>query len=189
MVNCKECGKEIAQSAKSCPNCGAKNKKPIFKKWWFWVIIVILVGTIGSNMEGNDDATTSLTSQPASSSASTTMNQQESKPASESKPTVPAEYLSALVKAELYANEMNMSKDAVYDQLVSEAGEKFLKEEAQYAIENVKSDWKASALAKAKMYQDTMAMSPAAIRDQLVSTHGEKFTEEEADYAIKHLND
>ena len=27
---CKACGKEMAKSAKACPHCGAKNKKPIF---------------------------------------------------------------------------------------------------------------------------------------------------------------
>ncbi|MCU6061082.1 zinc-ribbon domain-containing protein, partial [Clostridioides difficile] len=28
MIQCKSCSKEIASNAKSCPNCGAKNKKP-----------------------------------------------------------------------------------------------------------------------------------------------------------------
>ena len=32
---------------------------------------------------------------------------------------------------------MNMSKDAIYDQLTSEYGEKFTAEEAQYAIDNL----------------------------------------------------
>lgn len=50
MNHCKACGKEIAKSAKTCPHCGAKNKKSIFTKWWFWVIIVIvLFGTVGSS--------------------------------------------------------------------------------------------------------------------------------------------
>lgn len=49
MTNCKTCGAEIAKNANACPNCGAKVKKPIFKKWWFWVIIVIIIfGIIGS---------------------------------------------------------------------------------------------------------------------------------------------
>ncbi|WP_236885879.1 zinc-ribbon domain-containing protein [Clostridioides difficile] len=29
MIQCKSCSKEIASNAKSCPNCGAKNKKTI----------------------------------------------------------------------------------------------------------------------------------------------------------------
>lgn len=53
MTACKACGKEIASSAKACPVCGAKNTKPIFKKWWFWVVIVfVFVGAVGS---GGDD--------------------------------------------------------------------------------------------------------------------------------------
>lgn len=60
MTNCKACGQEIAKSAKACPHCGAKNKKPIFKKWWFWVIIVVvLFAAIGnSGSDTNDEGTT-----------------------------------------------------------------------------------------------------------------------------------
>ncbi|MFH1946944.1 MAG: Ltp family lipoprotein [Candidatus Magasanikbacteria bacterium] len=103
--------------------------------------------------------------------------------------SVPAEYKSALNKATLYANTMNMSKKGVYDQLVSEYGEKFSVDATQYAIDNVKADWNVNALAKAKTYQDTMDMSPANIHDQLISEYGEQFTQSEADYAIEHLND
>ena len=103
--------------------------------------------------------------------------------------SVPTEYKSALKQATSYADMMHMSKKGLYDQLVSEYGEKFTAEAAQYAIDNVKVDWNANALAKAKEYQTTMNQSPAAIRDQLVSEYGEKFTAAEADYAIQHLND
>lgn len=117
--------------------------------------------------------------------------------ASESCPTkneaktesVPAEYKSALAQAASYANMMHLSKQGVYDQLVSEYGGKFKPEAAQYAIDNVKADWNANALAQAKTYQNDMHLSPAAVRDQLISENGGKFTEAEADYAIQHLND
>ena len=36
MKKCDTCGAEIAESAKRCPACGAKNKKPIYKRVWFW---------------------------------------------------------------------------------------------------------------------------------------------------------
>ncbi|MDP3999828.1 MAG: Ltp family lipoprotein [bacterium] len=103
-------------------------------------------------------------------------------------PAVPAEYKSALAKATDYANTMHMSKQGVYDQLVSQYGEKFSVKAAKYAVGKVEADWNANALAKAKEYQSTMNMSPAAIRDQLTSAHGEKFTPTEAEYAIQHLN-
>lgn len=82
---------------------------------------------------------------------------------------------------------MHMSKARIYDQLVSEYGEDFSPEAAQYAIDNLHVDWNANALAKAKSYENNMAMSPNAIYDQLVSEYGEKFTPEEAQYAIDNL--
>ena len=81
-----------------------------------------------------------------------------------------------------------MSKVGIHDQLISEHGEKFSPEAAQYAIDNLNADFNANALKKAKSYQKTMAMSPDAIRDQLVSEYGEKFTPEEAEYAIQNLD-
>lgn len=72
---------------------------------------------------------------------------------------------------------MHMSKQGVYDQLVSEYGEQFSAPAAQYAIDNVKADWNANALAAAKSYQSTLNMSPAAIHDQLTSSYGGKFTQ------------
>lgn len=51
-IVCKVCGQEIAKEAKTCPNCGAKNKKSIFKKWWFWAIVVLVL--IAAGQSGND---------------------------------------------------------------------------------------------------------------------------------------
>lgn len=33
--------------------------------------------------------------------------------------------------------DQNMSKDAIYDQLISDAGDKFTEEQAQYAVDNL----------------------------------------------------
>lgn len=66
LVKCKSCGNDIASSAKTCPNCGAKNKKPIYKKVWFWILIVIVVigiagaaggGSSSSKKDGTDKDT------------------------------------------------------------------------------------------------------------------------------------
>ena len=43
MTTCKSCGAEIAASAKTCPKCGAKNKKPVYKRFWFWLLIIVAV--------------------------------------------------------------------------------------------------------------------------------------------------
>ena len=77
MINCKTCGQEIANSAKVCPNCGAKVKKPIFKKWWFWAIIVVLIICIGAasnggNKSGNGQSTDSVNTEVSSQEISYT---------------------------------------------------------------------------------------------------------------------
>ena len=51
---CKACGQEIAKNAKNCPHCGAKNKKPIFTKWWFWIIVLLCIG-IAAGTGGETD--------------------------------------------------------------------------------------------------------------------------------------
>ncbi len=100
---------------------------------------------------------------------------------------VPKEYESALSQAKSFSKNLHMSKQGIYDQLVSEYGGKFSKEAAQYAIDNVEANWKENALEQARSYQDNLHMSPAAIYDQLISEYGGQFTKEEAQYAIDKL--
>lgn len=64
MKPCNTCGAEIAATAKVCPVCGAKNKKPIYKRVWFWVLIVLIISSALSGISStptsettkNDDA-------------------------------------------------------------------------------------------------------------------------------------
>ena len=81
-----------------------------------------------------------------------------------------------------------MSKSGIYEQLTSDYGEKFPAEAAQYAVDNLKVDYKKNALEKAKDYAEQQDMSTDAIYDQLTSDYGEKFTAEEAQYAIDNLD-
>ena len=190
MTQCKSCAKEIATSAKSCPGCGAKNKKPIYKRVWFWVIaIIIVIGATGGS--GTDDSkeinSGNIESEQEVSQNNSENTTAENKSENKVEDNIPTEYKSALRKAKLYADTMNMSKAGLYDQLTSEYGEKFTVEAAQYAIDNITVDWKENALKKAKLYQETMSMSPAAIYDQLTSEYGGKYTVEEAQYAIDNL--
>src|SRR5699024_4746941 len=109
--------------------------------------------------------------------------------AEEENDDVPREHKSALNKAESYANTMDMSKEGIYDQLVSEYGENFPEDAAEYVMDNIEADWKENALNKPRSYADDMDMSDDAIFDQLVSEYGEQFTEEEAQYAIDNLEE
>ena len=160
-----------------------KTKKPFYKKWWFIVIVVIIVLAVIGAGAGSDDPTDTQTS----TSTDQTQDVQDT-PTAEPEEKIPSEYRSALNKAESYSEIMHMSKAGIYDQLVSEYGEKFSKEAAQYAIDNMEAYWNANALEKAKEYRDAMDMSPAAIYDQLISDYGEKFTKKQAQYAIDNLD-
>lgn len=166
-------------------------------KWGITGFIAILILAIALTPPAPETKTASTQSGAANTPTPTlgatakhsTTNTPTPTPTPSKKPAIPAEYKSALSQANTYANKMHMSKQGVYDQLVSEYGGRFTAPAAQYAIDNVKSDWNANALAKAKTYQDSMHLSPAAIHDQLTSEYGEKFTQAEADYAIQHLTD
>ncbi|MCX6730806.1 MAG: Ltp family lipoprotein [Candidatus Roizmanbacteria bacterium] len=183
MKKCKSCQTEIDAKATKCPHCQTDQRGWVKRHPFLTIILgLVIFFIIGSNSSKNTTPTSNTT---------TKTNDAKSQPTTTSvskAPAVPAEYRSALNKATTYANTMHMSKKGVYNQLVSEYGEKFSPEAAQYGIDNVKTDWNANALAKAKTYQDSMSMSPSAIRNQLTSDAGEKFTQAEADYAIQNLN-
>lgn len=203
MKKCKVCSKEIASNAKSCPECGAKNKKAIYKRPWFIVLaIIIILGTVGessyedstvannktiSEVEQNQDKEIN-NNQGEEKDVLVKENEEKVEEKEEKVEEVPKEYKSALRKAKVYSDTMSMSKEGLYDQLTSEYGEKFSDEAAQYAMDNLEADWNKNALKKAKTYSDTMSMSKAGLYDQLTSEYGEKFTEEEAQYAVDNLD-
>lgn len=186
-------------------------KKPIYKRVWFWVIVtVIVLGAVSipqslNTAKENEQAANEAASydyldeedeadeesdEPSDSyESSDSESSQTVESSSSSTPSVPAEYTSALAKAQTYVDMMAFSKAGLLNQLTATYGEKFSQAAADYAVAHVKADYNANALIKAKEYQDDMNMSPAAIHDQLTSSYGEKFTNAEADYAIAHLND
>ena len=209
MIKCKNCSKEMAVNAKSCPECGATSSiYDIAACLWVIVFIlgfVLVIGTIGSSNREKvkpvqevykDDALTEIVIE---HSGALTFDEDKSEDNSENTITenkledkdednIPTEYKSALRKAKSYSDTMHMSKAGLYDQLTSEYGENFTAEAAQYAIDNVEADWKQNALKKAENYNDTMYMSKAGLYDQLTSEYGEQFTPEEAQYAVDNVD-
>ena len=149
------------------------------------VICVVCAMLLSFAAVGCTSTSTSTTSE--SSTVSSQTSNEVKDEVKKAEDNIPTEYKSALKKAETYSDMMHMSKQGIYDQLVSEYGEQFSEEAAQYAIDNIEADWKENALKKAESYQETMNMSPSAIHDQLTSEYGEQFTVEEADYAIENL--
>lgn len=91
LTNCKACGQEIAKSAKKCPHCGAKNKKPIFKKWWFWAILVVLIVVIATSGGGGDSEDGGSTNTASTNEALPAMSTTETK-AAESETPAKTEY-------------------------------------------------------------------------------------------------
>ncbi len=106
----------------------------------------------------------------------------------EKKDDVPREHKNALKSAQNYLNIMAFSEKGLYQQLTSEAGDKYPDDAAQYAIDNVKVDYNEQALKAAKNYQSIMPMSDQELLNQLTSDAGDKYTQEQAQYAIDNLD-
>ena len=47
LIKCKECKKEISDTAKQCPHCGYKKKK--VRLFWPIIIILIIIGYLGED--------------------------------------------------------------------------------------------------------------------------------------------
>jgi hypothetical protein len=90
----------------------------------------------------------------------------------------------ALQSAESYLATSGFSKQGLYEQLSSSAGEGFTPAEAQYAVDHVDVDWNKEAVQSARSYLQTSPMSRAELIDQLSSSAGEGFTYEQALYAV-----
>lgn len=129
MIICKSCGSTVAKNTKTCPVCGAKIKKPFFKKWWFWAIIaVIVIGVLESmGNDNNNDNNNNVNNNNTVTEHQDTTKDYNDKATGKTEETkednVPGEYRNALKKAKSYSDLMNMSKQAIYDQLTSEYGE------------------------------------------------------------------
>ncbi len=93
----------------------------------------------------------------------------------------------ALKSAESYLSFGSFSKMGLFEQLTSEYGEGFTKEEAQFAIDHVKVNWKQEALDSAQSYLSFGSFSKMGLFEQLTSEYGEGFTKEEAQYAVDNV--
>lgn len=96
-------------------------------------------------------------------------------------PDIPREYENALKKAESYLSWTSFSEKGLREQLEFE---KFESDAIDYAMKNIKVDWKEQAAKKAKSYYEGQNMSKDGVYDQLIY---EKFTEEQAKYGVSKL--
>lgn len=94
---------------------------------------------------------------------------------------VPREHRNALNSAYDYLNYTSFSKQGLYEQLLFED---YPEASAQYAIDNIESDWNENALQNAIDYLDYTSFSDQGLYDQLIF---EGYTAGQAQYAIDNL--
>ena len=179
---CKTCGKDIAANAKVCPACGAKNKKPLFKRWWFWVIVIcVAIGAMPSGGEESvtvEDVTTEATQEAMD------LNTQPEVPTMETQEQTKSDLtmgqLNALGSAESYLAFSAFSYEGLISQLEFEG---YTSEDAAFAADRCGADWNEQALKAAENYLSFSAFSYEGLIDQL---EFEKYTSEQAVYAVDH---
>ncbi len=184
-------------------------KPPIYKQWWFWliigvVIIGIIVGIVVGVSKKDDTETTKATSTTASTTAestteSTTATTSTTKgqttqaqsttegttaETTESEDDKESRFNYALEKARSLSDLMHLSKQGIYNELVSPGGEKLKADAAQYAIDHLKTNYKVNALTKAQEYSMD-GLDEDEVYNKLVNE--DLFTESEADYAVSHM--
>lgn len=179
-IQCKMCTMEMDSKAKKCPSCGAKNKKPVFKKWWFWAIILFIA--IGSASSGESDTPTTsgskndtedvvkdtVSNENGDTSTSTDTSKETSNATTGQK--------NALKAAKGYLSYSAFSYDGLIKQLEFE---KYSNEDAVYAADNCGADWNEQAAKAAKAYLEYSAFSRDSLIGQL---EFEGFTNEQAVY-------
>ena len=108
MTKCKVCGSDIAKNAKVCPNCGAKNKKPIYQRPWFIILAILVVfgmfGTCGGSGKSSSGSTSANSTKPSESSNTGTVTEKTPEPTPE-----PVEYTVVSIsqmKEELESNAL-----------------------------------------------------------------------------------
>jgi len=184
LIKCKACGKEISENAKTCPGCGAKNKKPIYKKAWFWIIVIIIIG-IGAggspeNNNSNDKYSKNKNVTVAVIDMSSITDADIDKWAEDNKVNIERknEYSDTVKKGDFISQSVGANQN-VYE------GDKIT---LIYSLGKEPTVGQKNALRKAELYSSTMHMSKRGIYKQLTSEYGEGFTAEEAQYAIDNIN-
>ena len=195
LTTCKACGQEIAKSAKACPYCGAKNKKPIFQKWWFWVVVVVLIGSFGSAGNKADTNDSEKTNVPTEAVVSANKLETEDNKSHVEQSSVKNEEITVTEKetepeVEMTTGQKNALRSAKnylsftafsYEGLIAQLEfEKYSYDEAVFAADYCGADWNEQALKSAKNYLSFTAFSYTGLIKQL---EFEKYTTEQATYA------
>ena len=187
MKICKHCGAEIAASAKTCPNCGGKNPKPIYQRVWFIILcILVFSGIIGAAAGGGDESADVNSNNDTEIEATVETTEAEA-------PDPTADYTmeekNCYDAAMNYLDFMGFSKKGLIEQLSSEYGDNYPTETAEKVVNDIDAaglvDWEEQAERSAKNYLDTMSFSKEELINQLCSEYGDQYTREEAEAAVE----
>lgn len=168
-------------------------KKSVYKRKWFIALFafIILSALFGGEKEASPKKEEGLEVAEAEL-PEPRVNKEEARVEKEEEALkedgISQEFRAALNKAQTYSDSMHMSKEGLFQQLISEYGENFPPEAANFAIDKIEVSWENNALKKAQTYARTMYMSREGVFDQLTSEYGEAFSQEEAQYAIDNLD-
>ena len=125
-------------------------------RWKLICGVFAVLFIIGMAAPKNDTKTatqnTTQTTQTQQKAETPKAEPKKEEPKKEATPQVPMEHKMALKAAEQYLRTMPFSKQGLYRQLTADAGNKFPPEAAQYAVDNVKTDWKENAAKAAANY-------------------------------------
>ena len=88
-----------------------------------------------------------------------------------------------------YLDTMPFSKQGLIDQLSSEYGDGYEKEDAEFAVNAIEEggqvDWVEQAKKAAENYLDTMSFSKDGLIEQLESEYGDNYTHDQAVEAVE----
>jgi len=165
---------EIDDKAKKCPHCREKQgnwaqRHPIITGVVGIFVLLIMIGAASG-----DSSKSTNTS--GSSVAGTASNEVVEPTPTPTPDTRTVSQKNAVRKAESYLSMGGFSKKGLIHQLEYE---KFSKEDATFAVENVEVDWMEQVEKKANSYQDMSGFSRASLIHQL---EYEGFTTEEANH-------
>ncbi len=175
MTKCKTCNTDVSVKAKSCPNCGAKIKKPVYKKWWFWLVVIILFFVIIGSSGGDDDTTETTVSDAVVLNTDTEKIEITTK----ENDSISLGKINALASAKSYLRVSAFSYNGLIEQLEFEG---YSSEEAKYAVDNCEADWNEQAAKSAKNYLRVSSFSRSGLIEQL---EFEGFTHEQAVYGAE----
>jgi len=98
--------------------------------------------------------------------------------------TVTTEYKNALAEANKYLEIFDLSKQRLYEQLISPHGGEYSLKAAQYAVENCGANWRQNSVKSGRGYLEIFNWSKERLFKQLSSEQGEQFTRADAQYAV-----